>query len=70
MRQPLFSFSYRKVGGLHFIKLGRFGCSFYVSRTHSAPRHETLPEWSGSPDPVDPDNYWIDDKTGERIRAV
>lgn len=70
MRQPLFNFSYRKVGGLHFIKLGRFGCSFYVSRTHCAPRHETLLEWSGSPDPVDPDNYWIDDKTGERIRAV
>ena len=32
MRQPLFNFSYRKVGGLHFIKLGRFGCSFYVSK--------------------------------------
>lgn len=30
----IFNFSYRKVGGLHFIKLGRFGCSFYVSRTH------------------------------------
>jgi hypothetical protein len=26
-------------------------------------------EWSGSPDPVDPDNYWIDDKTGERVNA-
>src|SRR5258708_3095538 len=26
-------------------------------------------EWSGSPDPKDPDNYWIDDITGERKRA-
>jgi len=23
--------AYRKVGGLHFIRVGRFGCSFYVS---------------------------------------
>lgn len=26
-------------------------------------------EWSGSPCPADPDNFWIDDKTGERIPA-
>lgn len=26
-------------------------------------------EWSGSPDPDDPDNYWIDDVTGERVNA-
>lgn len=26
-------------------------------------------EWQGSPDPVDPDNFWIDDKTGERVNA-
>ncbi len=26
-------------------------------------------EWSGSPDPTDPDNFWIDDDTGERINA-
>lgn len=26
-------------------------------------------EWSGHPDPDDPDNWWIDDKTGERIPA-
>jgi hypothetical protein len=25
--------------------------------------------WSGSPCPVDPDNFWIDDATGERIPA-
>ena len=25
--------------------------------------------WSGSPDPADPDNYWIDDETGERKPA-
>ena len=30
----------------------------------------TLPqEWSGSPDPLDPDNYWIDDKTQKRRKA-
>ena len=27
------------------------------------------PEWSGYPDPSDPDNYWIDDVTGERVNA-
>ena len=26
-------------------------------------------EWTGSPCPDDPDNYWINDKTGERINA-
>ena len=26
-------------------------------------------EWSGSPDPRNPDNYWIDDATGERVNA-
>lgn len=26
-------------------------------------------EWSGSPDPDDPDNYWIDDATGQRRKA-
>jgi hypothetical protein len=26
--------------------------------------------WSGSPDPADPDNFWIDDDTGERVNAV
>jgi hypothetical protein len=25
--------------------------------------------WSGYPDPADPDNYWIDDVTGERVCA-
>jgi hypothetical protein len=25
-------FSYRKVGGLHFFKCGRFGASFYASK--------------------------------------
>lgn len=24
--------SYRKVGGLHFVRIGRFGFSFYISR--------------------------------------
>jgi hypothetical protein len=27
-------------------------------------------QWSGSPDPTDPDNYWIDDETGERVNAL
>jgi hypothetical protein len=26
-------------------------------------------EWSGSPDPLSPDNFWIDDDTGERVCA-
>lgn len=26
-------------------------------------------EWSGKPDPSDPDNFWIDDDTGERVDA-
>lgn len=26
-------------------------------------------EWSGSLDPNDPDNYWINDETGERVCA-
>jgi len=25
---------YRKVGGLHFVRIGRFGASFYVTRKH------------------------------------
>ena len=24
--------SYRKVGGLHFVRIGRFGFSFFISR--------------------------------------
>lgn len=27
-------------------------------------------EWAGSPCPVDPDNFWIDDATGERVNAT
>jgi len=27
-------------------------------------------EWNGSPDPTDPDNFWIDDATGERVCAT
>lgn len=26
-------------------------------------------EWTGSPDPTDPDNFWLDDETGERVSA-
>ena len=28
-----------------------------------------LQDWSGSCDPKDPSNFWIDDKTGERVNA-
>lgn len=27
-------------------------------------------EWSGSLCPIDPDNFWIDDETGERVCAT
>ena len=27
-------------------------------------------EWSGSCDPCDPANYWIDDETDERVNAA
>lgn len=30
---------------------------------------DELYDWSGSPCPDDPDNFWIDDATGERIPA-
>lgn len=29
----------------------------------------SLTTWSGSPCPLDPDNYWIDDETNERVNA-
>jgi hypothetical protein len=29
-----------------------------------------LRQWSGSPCPLDPDNYWVDDETGERVNAI
>jgi hypothetical protein len=32
-------------------------------------QHEAV-EWSGYPDPTDPDNFWIDDETGERVSAL
>ena len=34
-----------------------------------ARREQEEGEWSGYPDPTDPDNFWIDDKSGERIDA-
>lgn len=30
--------TYKKVGGLHFVKVGRFGCSFYASKPAPKPR--------------------------------
>lgn len=32
MNPPIFNFSHRKVGGIHFIKLGVFCFSFCLSR--------------------------------------
>lgn len=40
-------FSYRKVGGLHFLRIGQFGCSFYVSRKHEAVT-ETSQFWNAT----------------------
>lgn len=28
----IFNYSYRKIGGLHFVRFGRLGFSFFVSR--------------------------------------
>lgn len=32
----IFNFSHRKVGGLHHVKLGRFGFSFYIAKEYRA----------------------------------
>lgn len=32
--QPIFNFSFRRVGGLRFLKLGRFTFMFCVSREY------------------------------------
>lgn len=40
--------TYRKVGGLHFVKLGRFGFSFYWSRRrgwHTKPANNLHRAW-------------------------
>lgn len=34
-----------------------------------AGRFTRTAEWTGSPCPLDPDNFWIDDATGERVPA-
>lgn len=39
----IFNFSYRKVGGLHHWKLGRFGGSFYMTREFRALTVRPLP---------------------------
>ena len=31
--------------------------------------NKIIAEWSGSLDPSDPDNFWLDDVTGERVDA-
>jgi len=35
--------TYRKVGGLHFVRLGRFGFSFYVSKPKLSCCRELVP---------------------------
>jgi hypothetical protein len=47
-------------------KSERYAPTPYHAESHITP---DAPEWSGSPCPIDPDNYWIDDATGERIAA-
>lgn len=32
--------------------------------------NQPIPEWEADLDPCDPDNYWIDQATGERVNAV
>lgn len=41
-----------------------------TNETIEAVRDELVREWAGSPCPIDPDNYWIDDVTGERVDAL
>ena len=43
------------------------GESFTINKEQ---RYAIVDEWSGGPDPKDPDNYWIDDATGERVSAA
>jgi len=38
--------SYKKVGGLHFVKVGRFGVTFYASKPQ--PKRETYRTDGGS----------------------
>ena len=40
----------------------------HVTRFMSHLNHENH-EWSGSLDPVEPDLYWVDDDTDERVNA-
>ena len=46
---------------------GRALCAYLNEQTTR--RDSIVPEWSGSLDPTDPDNFWIDDVTGERVSA-
>lgn len=56
----------------------RFGVEMALMQLGALPfavEYEQAPqqgqkEWSGSPDPDDPDNFWIDDETGERVNAI
>lgn len=61
----------KRFNGWHqFEEVGRPGivwCEVLDNDLHML--EETRAEWSGSPDPEDPDNYWIDDATGERVNA-
>ena len=40
-----------------------------LANVERATRATDAISWSGSPDPADPDNFWIDDDTGERVCA-
>lgn len=43
--------TYKKHGGLHFVRLGRFGFSFFLSKKRSVPRTPRARkpiEWAGA----------------------
>jgi hypothetical protein len=40
--QPLFNFSTRRVGGIRFVRLGRFCLSFCIATANIAPAQATL----------------------------
>jgi hypothetical protein len=42
----------------------------YLNGYNAERLSDAAAEWSGSPDPADPDNFWIDDLTGERVSAA
>lgn len=50
-------------------RCNRETCTHDADGVLKQPTQEQPQEWSGSCDPCDPANYWIDDVTGERVSA-